>query len=146
MIFGAVKMIDYYKQIHGDLSDWNYLDLILEAYDKLEILLRNSLELQNERPIIARGSLIKAQLIILALEETLIDDGPDNILTNKLRSIYVYMLKKINSEKISHSEITLLINAIQTLRDSIRQLNSYCGAYRATQQTTTATNSLTIEA
>jgi len=138
-------MIDYYKQIHGDLSDWNYLDLTLEAYDKLEILLRNSLELQNERPIIASGSLIKAQLIILALEETLIDDGPDNILTNKLRSIYVYMLKKINSEKISHSEITLLINAIQTLRDSIRQLNSYCGA-GATQQTTTATNSLTIEA
>jgi len=139
-------MLDYYKQIHGNLSDWNYLDMTLEAYDKIEILLRNSLELQNEQPIIASCCLIKVQLIIIALAETLIDDGSNNILANKLKSIYTYMLKKVSNKKISPAEITLLINAIRTLHDSIRQLNSQCNSYRVTQQVTAASNSLRIEA
>jgi flagellin-specific chaperone FliS len=136
-------MLQYYNQIRKDLSDWNYVDLTLEAYDKLEKLLKDSLELYYENPMITQGNLIKSRLILLALAQTLNDDDIYNILIRKLKSIYAYMIDKLDMENID--QIKLIIQAIPMLRDSIRQWHSI-GHDNGIHPETSIVNSIRIEA
>jgi flagellin-specific chaperone FliS len=114
-------MFHYYEQISCNLTDWSYIDITLEAYDKLEKLLEESKQIYAENPIIARGNFIKCSLIILALAQTLNDEA-DNMISKKLKNIYYNINTKLMEYDIN--QINILIQTIQLLRQSISLLKA----------------------
>jgi flagellin-specific chaperone FliS len=114
-------MFHYYEQTSSNLTDWSYIDITLEAYDKIETLLEESKQLYAENPTIARGKLIKCSLIILALTQTL-NDEEDNLIPKKLKIIYKNISTKLMANDIN--QINILIQTIRLLRQSISLLKA----------------------
>lgn len=114
-------MFHYYEQTSFNLTDWSYIDITLEAYDKLETLLEESKQIYADNPIVAHGKLIKCSLIILALALTLNDEA-DNIISKKLTIIYNNINTKLMSYDIN--QIDILTQTIQLLRQSISLLKA----------------------
>lgn len=112
-------MIQYHKYSTTDYTGWSYIDITLEAYDKLEQLLIESKEIYVVYPTMVQGKIIKCRLIVMALVYTL-SNITDNIAANKLKRIYAWILAKLETLNINH--IDILIRAIQILQNTIQQL------------------------
>ncbi|MBA2226575.1 hypothetical protein [Thermogemmata fonticola] len=115
-------MFQYYKQTLSDFTNWNYIDITLEAYDKLENLLEEVKNTYIEYPTIARGKIIKCRLIIMTLAYTLNNTATNNIMSNRLKLIYSIINNKL--EMCDIKQIDIIIRSIQILRESITKLKA----------------------
>jgi hypothetical protein len=113
-------MFQYYRQSVPDLANWSYIDITLEAYDKIEYMLTELKDKYLKEHIRAFSILLKCRLIIIALAHTLENTASENVFINRLRYIYIYMINKLEKNDIEN--IDLLIRIIQILRRTITKL------------------------